>query len=679
MKNVFVQQFYVATNGDDGNPGTRKQPFATISRARDAVREIILTGKDMDVAVWLAGGEYELTETVLFRPEDGGRPGQTITYGALPGEKPILSGGRRISGWKVAGKYWTVTLPDVAAGKWDFAQLFVNQQRRSRPRLPREGYHYIAASAPSTPRCREKMSDSFRFGSRELKASWTNLSDVEIIAFHEWATSRLRLVELNEGEGVAIVAGGTFRGLNRGTRFLVENVKEALIPGEWYLNRTTGELTYMPLPGEKPDRTTIVAPCLGRILEIKGDVTTRKRVENLDFDGITFAYANWTTPPNGSCIPQAESTMPAAVHAEFARHCRFIRCVFTRMGGYCLELGDGCQHDLVEGCEFLDVGGGGVKIGQTRTDDEDVLASYNTVRDCLLAHLGRMHPAGVGIWCGYGHHLTVEHNEIFDLYYSGISMGWSWGYAPTPNHHNVISHNRIHDALQMVLTDGAGIYTLGLQPESVMRGNVLYNLEGLPWAVGIYLDEGSTGWTCEDNLVYNVTTHAFNVNYGRDNVARNNIFGPILDPGAPLLRCGTIEDHRSMTIENNVIYFTVGDLVDNVWPTWPVKSCLLRNNLYWNAAGLPVKLKDKTWEQWRQSGHDEGSIIADPKFVNPAKGDYRLKPGSPAGLIGFKRFDYAKAGRLTRTKTPRKLYPRAYPPNIWNPPYTLALPDKMRE
>ncbi|MEI6809427.1 MAG: right-handed parallel beta-helix repeat-containing protein, partial [bacterium] len=310
--------------------------------------------------------------------------------------------------------------------------------------------------------------------------------------------------------------------------------------------------------------------------------------------------------------------------------------------------------------------------------DQDVIPSYNTVRNCLLAHLGRMNPAAVGLWVGYGHHITLEHNDIYDLYYTGISMGWSWDYSPTPNHDNVINYNRIHDALQMVLTDGAGIYTLGLQLGSVMRGNILYNLEGLPWAVGIYLDQASTGWICEDNIVYNVTTHDFNVNFCRDNIARNNIFGPILDPGAPLLRCGTIEDHRSMTIENNLIYFTVGDLVDNAWPTWPVKSCLVRNNLYWNAAGLPVRLKDKTWEQWRSTGQDEGSIIADPMFVAPAKGDFRLKPGSPARLIGFKPFDSRKAGRLTKSKKPEKLFPRAYPVNVWTPPYTLALPGKQK-
>ncbi|MEI6809365.1 MAG: hypothetical protein WCN95_11645, partial [bacterium] len=317
------RDFYVAVAGNDSNPGTSKQPFVTISRARDAVREWNKANVASNVTVWLANGSYELPETLCFGPEDSAGTGHLVTYSAMPGSKPVLSGGRRISGWKVSRNRWTVILPEVARGEWDFAQLFVNGKRRSRPRLPREGYHYIAGTIPSTPNCTEKWNDRFSFVSKELKATWTNLTDVEVLVFHEWATSRLRLSDVNEAECIATVAGGTHRGLNRGGRFLVENVKEALIPGEWYLDRKKGELTYLPLPGERLDKSVIIAPRHDRVLEIKGDVPGKKWVEGLCFSGLTFAHGNWTTPPNGNCIPQAESSMPAAVYAEGARNCTF--------------------------------------------------------------------------------------------------------------------------------------------------------------------------------------------------------------------------------------------------------------------------------------------------------------------------------------------------------------------
>ena len=676
--------FYVSPSGQDTWSGTLPArngagtdgPFATLERARDAVRELKAGGNypPRGATIILRGGTYELPATFTLTPDDAGLPGDPVVYCAYPGEQPVISAGRRLTGWKVSGGRWTVTLPEVAKGDWDFVQLFVNGQRRFRPRLPRQGYYYIAGSAPSSAGCKQGWNDRFRFGGEELKSSWANLSDVEILAFHTWSTSRLRLSSVDNATGQASVAGGTFRALNRGTRYLVENVKEAVQrPGDWYLDRKTGVLEYLPRPGERPDRTVVVAPRLSRLLEAHGDIAGQHWVSNIAFSGLTFADANWTTPPNGSCIAQAESSMPAALLVEGMRDCVFEKCTFTRMGGCSLELGDGCQRDRIEGCEFTDIGGGGVKVGPTSSNNQDVVTSTITIEDCLLAHLGRLHPAAVGIWVGYGHHINVEHNEIYDLYYSGISMGWSWGYGATPNHDNTILDNLVHDALQNVLTDGAGIYTLGLQPNSVMSGNVVHDLVGIPWAVGLYLDEGSTGWVCENNLVYNVTTHDFNVNYGHDNLARNNIFGPILDPKAPLFRCGRVEPVKSMTVENNLIYYKVGELVDQ---TWPVTSSLLRNNLYFNAAGAPVKFRDKTFEQWQAMGQDAGSIIANPLFVNPAKGDYTLKPGSPADKVGFKPFDYRSAGRLSSSKTPPGRFPPAFPETLQSPPEAPPIPVK---
>lgn len=673
---------YVSPTGRDSWSGTlaaksqdgRNGPFATVERARDAIRALKAAGKYPagGVTVYLRGGTYELPQTFVLTPEDSGRPGAPVTYKAFAGEQPVLSGGRRLSGWKVAAGRWTTTLPEAARGEWEFTQLSVNGRRRFRPRLPAQGYYYFAGSAPPSPATKPNWADRFRFSKGELSATWANLGEVEIHAFHEWSTSRLRLSAVDEAAGVATVAGGTFRRLTRGGRYLVENVKEALdTPGQWYLDRPTGTLTYLPLKGEDPAKTVVMAPRLSRLVEIKGDVAGKQWVENVTFSGLTFADGNWTTPPQGNCISQAEATMPAALFAEGLRDGAFDGCVFTQLGGYCLELGNGCRRDRITGCTFTDIGGGGVKVGPTRTDDQEVLTSAITISDCLLAHLGRMHPAAVGIWVGYGHHITVEHNEIYDLYYSGISMGWSWGYSPTPNHDNAINDNVVHDCLQNVLTDGAGLYTLGLQPGSVMRGNVLYDLVGLPWAVGIYLDEGSSGWTCENNVVYNVTTHDFNVNYGHDNLARNNIFGPILDPGAPLYRCGRVEPVRSMTVEHNLVYYTVGELIDQPWPT---SSCLLRSNLYCNAAGLPVTFRGKSFAEWQATGQDEGSLIADPLFVDPTRGDFTLKPGSPAGKVGFKPFDYSRAGRRGKAKVAPQLFPRVFPETLKNPPEPPPLP-----
>ena len=163
-----VQDFYLSSTGKDDNPGTKEKPLATLAQARNVVREWNRSNRKRNITVWISGGEYQLSEPVVFGPDDGAKPGQIILYAALPGEVPVFSGGRRLDGWKVSGGRWTVTLPEVAKGEWDFAQLFVDGQRRSRPRLPRDGYYYIAGSAPSSPQCQSGLNNRFRFGGKAL-------------------------------------------------------------------------------------------------------------------------------------------------------------------------------------------------------------------------------------------------------------------------------------------------------------------------------------------------------------------------------------------------------------------------------------------------------------------------------------------------------------------------------
>lgn len=242
-------------------------------------------------------------------------------------------------------------------------------------------------------------------------------------------------------------------------------------------------------------------------------------------------------------------------------------------------MGHACKRCRIECCSFTDLGGGGVKIGQpsSQKDDEQV-ASHNTVRDCLLAHGGRTHPAAIGIWIGRSHSNVVEHNEIFDFYYSGISSGWCWGYGDTPTHDNVIAFNHISWMPQEVLGDQGGIYTLGVQPGTVLRGNCIHDQYGVPWAVGIYLDEGSSEILVTGNLIHRVTTHAFHCNYGRENIASNNIFACGM---AGHIGRGRPEEHSTYTVEQNIIYWEDGPLLSEN-KAWEKGLYAFDRNLYWN-------------------------------------------------------------------------------------------------
>ena len=674
------QTLYVSPNGDDAWSGTLPRanarrtdgPFASVSRARDEVRRLKLRRPAGPVTVYLRGGRYELEGTLEFTHLDSGTKDAPVVYRAYRGETPILSAGRRLTNVRTVGTRWEVDLPEVKRGDWEFSQLFVNGSRRMRSRLPEKGYYYIARKTPQAPYLSGKYADAFGYDRRDLRLSPDeSLLDVEIEVFHHWSTSKLRIAEINRGARTVSFTGATHRRLTKGERYLVENTQAGMKkPGQWCLVGSTGTLKYIPLPGEDVRSAEIVAPRHACVMRVAGDLEKKRWVEHLAFEGITFSHANWSTPLQGNVVSQAEHSLPAGVRAAGMRDCAFEDCRFTQISAHALELGLGCKRNRLERCEFVDNGGGGIKIGPARREDDDLIASHNTIRDCLIAHNGRFLPASVGILLQFAHSNVIEHNDIYDMYYTGISAGWTWGLGATPTRDNVIAYNHIHDCLQDVLTDGAGIYTLGRSPGTVIRGNHIHDLTGIPWAVGIYLDQGSSYTLTEDNLVYNITTHVYNLNAdgGMENVARNNIFGPILDPNAPLFRNpvnwrGERATSMGFDVQHCIVYWDKGKLTNDHWGPENVR---FDNNLYWNFGGHPVTFRDRSFEEWRATGQDAHSIVADPLFVDPGRGDYRLQRGSPAAKIGFRQFDYGKAGRVTRT-APRTM-PRAYPPGLRNPP-----------
>ena len=574
---------------------------------------------------------------------DSGLGDGPIVWRAADGAEVVLSGGRPVTGWTLADGRWTAPAPAGYQG----GQLFINGVRGQRPRWPVDGYAWVTADVPPTRDMEGRSSDRFEFAAGDLRADWANRADLDLNFFHTWTSSRLKLADLDETTRAATLTGPSFNQrwapIGRGTRYLVENVRELFgVSGNWYFDRPTNELWVVPGAADGPDGPAVVAPVLESIVELRGDPDAGEHVWHLRFEGLTFAHTAWQPPPTGHSQAQAEASLPAAVRCVGARHVTFDGCRVTRTAGYAFEFGPGSQYSTVERCELTDLGGGGVKLGTERTDDAARLATGMVVRDNLINGAGRVQPGAVGVWLGYGRDCEIAHNEIADLYYSGISMGWSWGYAATPNRDNRVIANHIHDCPRGVLGDQAAIYTLGLSPGSVIRGNLIHDLVGYPWAVGIYLDEGSSDILVEQNVVYDVTTHSFNINYGRDNVVRNNVFGPILGPTEPAISIVQPQEHRSMTFTNNVVVYDVGDLLRGAWPT---AQALLAGNLYFNRAGLPVDFGGQDFEAWQASGQDAGSRIADPGFGAGFSG--QPPAGSPALEVGFVPFDISGAGRLT--------------------------------
>lgn len=664
--------FYVSPAGSDQWTGRQAEPnaaktdgpFASVKRAQEAIRALKQQepARNQPIVVELRGGIYWLSEPIQLGPDDSGSAAAPVVFQAFGDERPILSGGRAIKDWRVSETgHWISELPEVKSGNWNFTQLFVNQQRRYRPRLPKRGYYQIAKSLEPSPKAVGKGHDRFVFSPGQIDPAWHDLDSVEVIAFHEWAASRMRVAEVDAEQHMVTVQGNTtgtssWARFAAGHRFLVENVREALgEPGEFYLDRASGRLTYVPRPGESPDRTEVVAPRLPQLLLISGDLAQRRWVEHVHLRGLTFAHANWTTPPGGQSFPQAEVNLGAAIAVQSARSVVIEHCAVRHTGEYAIGFGPGCKQNRVEDCELFDLGAGGIKIGHALATtwgntlavpaDEEALVSHHTVRNCLIAHGGRLHPAGVGVWIGHSPHNRIEHNDVYDLYYSGFSVGWVWGYAPSRAHHNEIAFNHVYDLGQEVLSDMGGIYTLGVSPGTTIHDNRFHDITSFSYGGwGLYTDEGSSGIVMRNNLVYRCSRASFHQHYGKENRVENNI---LAYAGEQQLQRTRKEPHISFFFERNLVYW------DNANPllgsNWADDNFRMDRNLYFQASGKPVTFPGGlTLGQWQQQRkQDQHSISADPGFVDPQHDDFRLQPDSPALQVGFQPFDYSQVGKQT--------------------------------
>jgi len=690
---------HVAVSGADAADGSATAPVASLRRALDLVREIRAAdpGRTTPVVVEVAAGRHELADTLVVLPEDSGTERSPMIVRAAAGTRPVVSGGRIIAGWTVhmvdGRPRWTADLPDVQAGRWRFAQLFVNDQRRFRPVLPAGGWHAIAGSVEPTPASAGKGHDRFAFAGDDLRPEWVG-SDVEVVAVHRWTMTRLPIAAIDPNPADPATRIVTFAGRTRapvawcsfpkGNRFLVENVREALgPPGSWHLDRATGTLTYCPRDGESPETAVVVAPRLDRLVELRGDVAEGRFVTHLRFEGLSFAHGNWTMPEAGQSYPQAEVNVGGAIAATGARQVAFTGCAIRHVGRYGVEFGAGCQDCVLEGCELMDLGAGGVLIGTAGGPQSwgtpAVVAGADgqvraiAVRDCTIAHGGRIHSAAVGVWIGHAADCTVEHCDIHDLTYTGVSVGWVWGYAESRGRGNRIARNRIHHLGHGVLSDMGGVYTLGVSPGTVVEGNVIHDVTSHDYGGwGLYTDEGSTGIVLRKNLVFRTSSGGFHQHYGRDNVVENNVFAAARDWQ---LQRSRVEDHLSFRFERNVVWWdSDAPLVRGDW----TKGIVTAHNCYWHA-GQPVTFPGGGDLAARQAaGQDAGSIVADPKFADPAGGDFTTAADSPVRGLGFEPLDPAAAGRRTPAALTADL-PEV--PTIWfrteRPAAPPAQPDAL--
>jgi hypothetical protein len=620
-------------------------PLPSIEAARDAIRARRAEGQWSDlVIVMVLPGTYFLSKPLTFGPEDS-----SVIYMAFMvpvAEKPVISGGQRICGWKPAEvngkKCWAAELPEVKAGKWYPRQLFVDGQRRPRTRLPREGCFEFAGLPQATKETKwNEGQTEATFKPGEIR-KWKNLSDVEVVALHFWVDSHLPLADVDEGMNLAkFTCKSIFRltdahDLKKMARYYVENVFEALdTPGQWYLDRPSGMLYYMPMPGETPEKTVVVAPRLPQLVRVVGDRKTGKPAKSIAFSGLDFCHADWSLPANTAGASQASWEVPGAVAFQDADSCGVSSCGIRHLSGYGVEIGSGCENVAVDNCEITDLGAGGIRMWQG--------SSHSTVNNNEIGPGGLIFHSAIGVLIGPSGDNTVTHNEIHHFNYTGVSVGWSWGYNPSPAVRNIIEYNHIHHIGQGMLSDLGGIYTLGVSPNTRLRYNLIHDVDAHTYGGwGIYNDEGSTHILVENNIVYRTKHSGYHQHYGKENYIRNNIFA--YGKEAQITRSRQ-EEHTSFIFERNILLFDSPNLLASNWSN---DKFTMDYNLYWRTGGQPFDFSGASFDDWKKRGHDLHSLIADPQFVDPAKGDFAFKPSAPIGSIGFQPIDTSRIGRMRK-------------------------------
>lgn len=530
--------------GATGGDGSQAKPFGTLTEARDAARSRAATMQG-DLTINLEDGTYVLDETLQLGPEDSGRNGHTIVWAAAPGARPVVSGGTTVTGWQAptdGSGVWTAKVPADLA----IRQLYVDGKRAELaqgpppPTLTPTATGYTAADA--------------------TMAGWTNPTDIEFVypsGPSNWPESRCRVAAI-DGTAITMVQpcfdnsskraeGQTLQVSGFGQALpppkVVANARELLTkPGQWYLDTKADTLSYLPLAGQDPGKVEVVAPKLETL--VAGTGTATSPITDVAFEGITFSYAGWNDPsgPDGyspvqagarltgkdawknqgacdgagtTCPYMAFPLTPGNVTFSYGHNLAFRDDTFEHLGAAGLSLGTGTQGSTVTGSLFTDVSSSGIVLGgidQPEATGADLVTGVELSNNYLTG-TGVEYQDTPAIVVGYTQKTTIRHNQIDDVPYSGISIGWGGWSERFPDNRpplatnasgNVVANNLVFDHMK-VTVDGGGIYANGVQGSSltdglVIENNVVLQQHSISWA--IYTDNGSMYMTVRNNAVW---------------------------------------------------------------------------------------------------------------------------------------------------------------------------------
>lgn len=693
--------FYVAPNGSDSDPGTERAPFATLARARDAVREKKRAVPAHDYEVVIRGGLYRVQDTVVFSLADSAADGRTITYAAYPGETPVFTTTRPVTDWKREGGRWVAKLPE---GLRPFLTLYDGTGRLPRARgkafSPARDYKAVAEGL-------DKFTLPFPAGAIE---AWPDFANAELVIRpnYGWVLDILPLESIDMETRRArtripasyhmVRIRWGLRDVNaRGTAW-VENVAAVLDePGEWTLDAASRTVTLLTRDGSKPQG--IEAPQLTEIIRVEGEIDYEgprdKPVRGLVFRGLTFTGGDrwpwerdrigWTLQHDWEMFDRPT----ALVRLRGTERVAFEKCRWTQTSGAGVRLDLHAQENRVVDSTFAHLGGAGIVLAGYGPGTKDVNRRNEIARN-HLHHVGELHwhAAAMGVWQSGENRIT--NNLIHDTPYTAITVsgrinwnregrgdGWAtirWkeieavapALVPLPGQprptweqrapflhgrNNLVERNEIHDVMQR-LWDGDAIYVSGTGGGNRVRENLIRDCLSENMCEAIRCDDDQHDTLIERNVVIRNGGMGTGIAIKGRNTVRNNF---LIDPAGFFQPRGAISIEGvpvdGAVIERNVVFVTKPGLkpfylknVLGVPPDPKIGETATDRNIYWHPT-------EPDWAEAhlvaaRAEGQERASRFADPLFEEGdfTAGNFRFKPGSPAVELGIEPLDLRKVG-----------------------------------
>ena len=583
---LLAGEIWISPKGSDFNDGTRQSPKATLTSALRQAREWRRTEDNRiqgGITIYMEGGTYAFYEPFFIRPEDSGTKESPTIIRSVGDEKVILSGGISIKGWKKQGKVWVADVPVFNGRPLDFRQLWVNGKKAVRARDVEdfEKMNRICSVDEKNEILYVPVVSIRRLidNKGNLKAKYA-----EMVLHQMWCVANLRIRSVEvQGDSAAIRFHQpesriqfehpwprpmvTTDGHN--SAFYLTNARELQdVPGEWYHDIDARKVYYYPREGEKMQEAEVIVPAVETLVRVEG--TVDRPVCHIRFEKITFSYTTWMRPSEKGHVPlQAGMYLTdgyridpkmqrnylnhpldnqgwlgrpaAAVRVVAARQIDFERCQFEHLGSTGLDYEEAVQGGVVRGCLFHDIAGNGLLVGSFSPAAHETHLPYDPadrrevctqqqINNCYFTEIGNEDWGCLAIAAGYVGDVNIEHNEISEVPYSGISLGWGWTQTVNCMRNNRVHANLIHHYAKHMY-DVAGIYTLGSQPKSYVTENCVHSIykpgyvhDPNHWFY-LYTDEGSSFITVRDNWTEG-EKYLQNAN-GPGNVWENN--GPKVD------------------------------------------------------------------------------------------------------------------------------------------------------